>query len=99
MAGTSPRSSSPICLSPSCARASHNSVDRMGWRSAPAPTVLLGKGHIMETSPKVGLQALLTPDNCVAVLIDHQPFQLANVNSHHPTLVLNTVTALATTAK
>ena len=35
----------------------------------------------MEASPKVGLEALLTPDNCVLVLIDHQPFQLANVNS------------------
>lgn len=31
---------------------------------------------------KVGLEALLTPDDCVLVLIDHQPFQLANVNSH-----------------
>ena len=35
----------------------------------------------MEASPKVGLKALLTPDNCVLVLIDQQPFQLANVNS------------------
>ena len=53
----------------------------------------------MEASPKVGLQALLTPDNCVLVLIDHQPFQLANVNSHEPTMVMNNVTALAKTAK
>jgi len=53
----------------------------------------------MEASPKVGLQALLTPDNCVLVLIDHQPFQLANVNSHEPTMVINNVTALAKTAK
>src|SRR5260221_10490793 len=99
MAGTSPRLSSPICLSPNCARASHNSVDRMGWRSAPALTVLVGKGHALEASPKVGLRALLTPDNCVHVLIDHQPFQLANVNSHEPTMVMNNVTALAKTAK
>jgi nicotinamidase-related amidase len=48
---------------------------------------------------KVGLQALLTPDECVLVLIDHQPFQLANVNSHEPTMVMNNVTALAKTAK
>jgi nicotinamidase-related amidase len=48
---------------------------------------------------KVGLEALLTPDNCVVVLIDHQPFQLANVNSHEPTMVINNVTALAKTAK
>jgi nicotinamidase-related amidase len=32
-------------------------------------------------------------------LIDHQPFQLANVNSHEPTMVMNNVTALAKTAK
>ena len=53
----------------------------------------------MEASPKVGLEALLTPDNCVLVLIDHQPFQLANVNSHEPTMVINNVTGLAMTAK
>jgi len=53
----------------------------------------------MEASPKVGLEALLTPDNCVLLLIDHQPFQLANVNSHEPTMVINNVTALAKTAR
>jgi hypothetical protein len=31
---------------------------------------------------KVGLDALLTPENCLLMLIDHQPFQLVNVNSH-----------------
>ena len=49
--------------------------------------------------PKVGIGALLTPDDCCLLLIDHQPFQLANVNSHDPTLVMNNVTALAKTAK
>jgi len=53
----------------------------------------------MQASAKVGLDALLTPDNCVLVLIDHQPFQLANVNSHEPTMVINNVTALAKVAK
>ena len=53
----------------------------------------------MQAFTKVGLEALLTPDNCVVVLIDHQPFQLANVNSHEPTMVINNVTALAKTAK
>jgi len=53
----------------------------------------------MPTFPKVGLDALLTPDNCTVLLIDHQPSQLANVNSHDPTLVINNVTALAKTAK
>src|SRR5712672_3898809 len=48
---------------------------------------------------KVGLEALLTPDECLLLLIDHQPFQLANVNSHEPTMVINNVTALAKTAK
>src|SRR5437870_9928740 len=48
---------------------------------------------------KVGLDALLTPENCVLLLIDHQPFQLTNVNSHEPTMVINNVTALARTAK
>jgi nicotinamidase-related amidase len=53
----------------------------------------------MSEFSKVGLEALLTPDNCVLVLIDHQPSQLANVNSHEPTMVINNVTALAKTAK
>src|SRR5258707_141971 len=54
---------------------------------------------IMQTFTKVGLDALLTPENCALLLIDHQPFQLANVNSHDPTIVINNVTALAKTAK
>src|SRR5882762_5773494 len=53
----------------------------------------------MQTFTKVGLDALLTPENCAVLLIDHQPSQLANVNSHDPTLVINNVTALAKTAK
>src|SRR6185436_1542627 len=53
----------------------------------------------MSEFTKVGLGALLTPDNCLLLLIDHQPFQLANVNSHEPTMVINNVTALAKTAK
>ncbi len=53
----------------------------------------------MAAFTKVGLDALLPPDNCLLVLIDHQPFQLANVNSHEPTMVINNVTALAKTAK
>ena len=53
----------------------------------------------MSAFTKVGLDALLTPENCVLILIDHQPFQLANVNSHDPTMVINNVTGLAKTAK
>jgi nicotinamidase-related amidase len=54
---------------------------------------------MMQTFTKIGLDALLTPENCVLLLIDHQPFQLANVNSHEPTMVINNVTGLAKTAK
>ena len=53
----------------------------------------------MQAITKIGLEALLSPDNCVLVLIDHQPFQLANVNSHEPTMVINNVIGLAMTAK
>jgi hypothetical protein len=53
----------------------------------------------MPAFTKIGLDALVTPENCVFLLIDHQPFQLANVNSHDPTLVIHNVTALAKTAK
>ena len=51
---------------------------------------------MMPTFPKVGLDALLTRDNCAVLLIDHQPSQLANVNSHDPTLVINNVGAIFT---
>jgi len=53
----------------------------------------------MSNFSRVGLEALLTPENCTLVLIDHQPSQLANVNSHEPTMVINNVTALAKIAK
>jgi len=53
----------------------------------------------MQSFPKIGLDALLTPENSVLLLIDHQPFQLANVNSHDPTIVIHNVTALAKTAQ
>ncbi|MCX7361536.1 MAG: hydrolase [Alphaproteobacteria bacterium] len=48
---------------------------------------------------KAGLQALLTPQESVLVLIDHQPFQFANLHSHEPTMIVNNVVALAKTAK
>jgi nicotinamidase-related amidase len=54
---------------------------------------------MMPTFTKVGLEALLTPENCAVLLIDHQPSQLANVNSHEPTMVINNVTGLAKTAR
>ena len=50
-------------------------------------------------SELTGLSALLTPEECVVVLIDHQPFQFANLHSHEPTMVLNNVVGLAKWAK
>jgi nicotinamidase-related amidase len=46
-----------------------------------------------------GLASLLRPEDSVLVLIDHQPYQLANLNSHDPHMVINNVTGLAKTAK
>ena len=48
---------------------------------------------------KIGLEALLTPQNSVVVLIDHQPFQFANLHSHEPTMIVNNVIGLAKAAK
>jgi len=53
----------------------------------------------MTTNNKSGLGALLTPEETVLLLIDHQPFQIANLHSHEPTLVLNNTIGLAKTAK
>ena len=53
----------------------------------------------MNTTSKTGLQALLTPQDSVVLLIDHQPFQFANLHSHEPTLIVNNVIGLAKTAK
>lgn len=53
----------------------------------------------MEKSPKIGLQGLLRPEDSIVVLIDHQPYQFTNLNSHEPTLIINNVIALARTAK
>jgi nicotinamidase-related amidase len=46
-----------------------------------------------------GLNSLLRPQDSVLVLIDHQPYQLANLNSHDPQTVVNNSTALAKAAK
>jgi nicotinamidase-related amidase len=47
----------------------------------------------------VGLEALLTPQESALLLIDHQPFQFANLHSHEPTMIMNNVVGLAKTAK
>jgi nicotinamidase-related amidase len=46
-----------------------------------------------------GLKSLLRPQDSVLVLIDHQPYQLANLNSHEPQMVVNNTAGLAKTAK
>ena len=46
-----------------------------------------------------GLDSLLRPEDSVLVLIDHQPFQLANLNSHIPHDIVSNTAALTKTAK
>ena len=53
----------------------------------------------MSKNVKTGLEALLTPENSILVLIDHQPFQFANLNSHEPTMIINAVAGLSKAAK
>ncbi|WP_062973827.1 hydrolase [Nocardia flavorosea] len=53
----------------------------------------------MTRTAKFGLEALLTPEESVLVLIDHQPYQFANLHSHEPTLIVNNVVGLAKLAK
>ena len=53
----------------------------------------------MAKTPKTGLDALLRPEDSILVLIDHQPYQFTNLNSHEPTMIVNNVIGLAKTAK
>ena len=53
----------------------------------------------MPKTPKTGLDALLRPEDSILVLIDHQHYQFANLNSHEPTTIINNVIGLAKTAK
>jgi nicotinamidase-related amidase len=46
-----------------------------------------------------GLDSLLRPEDSVLVLIDHQPYQLANLNSHDPQAAVNAAAGLAKAAK
>lgn len=48
---------------------------------------------------KAGLQALLAPDNCLLMLIDHQPFQFCGLRSHDTQTIINNVVGLAKSAK
>jgi len=53
----------------------------------------------MQMTAKTGLDALLTPERSVLLLIDHQAFQFSNLHSHEPTLIVNNVVGLAKAAK
>jgi len=46
-----------------------------------------------------GLNGLLTPEESVLLLVDHQGFQFANTHSQDGQLIVNNVVALAKTAK
>jgi nicotinamidase-related amidase len=48
---------------------------------------------------RVGLGAMLTPDNCALLLIDHQPFQVSGVKNIDAALLINNTVALAKSAK
>ena len=54
---------------------------------------------IQQSNPKAGRGALLTPENCVLILIDHQPFQFAGLRSHDTQTIINNVVGLAKSAK
>ncbi len=51
------------------------------------------------TPLKNGLNALISPEESVLILIDHQPFQFANLHSHEPMMIVNNVIGLAKAAK
>jgi nicotinamidase-related amidase len=53
----------------------------------------------MENNSKAGLGALLTPENCALILIDHQAFQFAALRSHDSQTIINNVVGLAKAAK
>lgn len=53
----------------------------------------------MPKYPKTGLDALLRPEDSILLLIDHQPYQFANLHSHEPTMISNNVIGLAKAAK
>jgi nicotinamidase-related amidase len=53
----------------------------------------------MPKNSKIGLEGLLRPEDSILILIDHQPYQFTNLNSHKPTMIINNVIGLAESAK
>jgi nicotinamidase-related amidase len=78
-----------------------NKAGDIAPKTTPPQTGVNAMTQSQSQSPAVknGLNALLTPEESVLVLIDHQAFQFANLHSHEPTLIVNNVVALAKTAK
>jgi nicotinamidase-related amidase len=68
-------------------------------RARQAPTPAQANAPERRPANLTGLSALLSAEECVVVLIDHQPFQFANLHSHEPTMIVNNVIGLAKTAK
>src|SRR5437870_4594971 len=62
-------------------------------------TMMKDTNMIERRTSSAGLDALLTPRNCVLVLIDHQPFQFAGQRSHDTQTIINNVVGLAKSAK
>jgi hypothetical protein len=66
----------------------------------PNASAIVRRRLIAETGQaKVGLNALLTPEESVLMLVDHQAFHFANLHSHERRLVVNNVIAVAKTAR
>jgi nicotinamidase-related amidase len=65
------------------------------------PSPFSSEVDTMATSQQspAGLKILLTPEESVLLLVDHQGFQFANMHSHEPQLVVSNVIGLAKTAK
>jgi nicotinamidase-related amidase len=56
-------------------------------------------GSSSKGNPKLSEKGLLTPDNCVVALIDHQPQMLFGVSNFDRQTIINNTVALAKTAK
>jgi hypothetical protein len=68
-------------------------------REAPIPAQASVPERRPAKSELTRLSALLTPEECVVLLIDRQPFRFANLHSHEPTMIVNNVVGLAKFAK
>ena len=84
---------------PATSRLAAAQGDSLRGREAPMPAQTSVPERRSAKSELTGLSALLNPEECVVVLIDHQPFQFANLHSHEPTMIVNNVIGLAKFAK